>query len=30
LPGARRMVLREKAQRDGLSVPDEVWKILQR
>jgi (2R)-3-sulfolactate dehydrogenase (NADP+) len=30
LPGARRMVLREKAQRDGLSVPDEVWKTLQR
>jgi (2R)-3-sulfolactate dehydrogenase (NADP+) len=28
LPGARRMALREKAQRDGLSVPDEVWKTL--
>jgi (2R)-3-sulfolactate dehydrogenase (NADP+) len=30
LPGARRLALREKAQRDGLSVPDEVWKTLQR
>ncbi|MBV9395824.1 MAG: Ldh family oxidoreductase [Methylobacteriaceae bacterium] len=29
LPGARRTVLREKAQREGLSVSDEVWKLLQ-
>jgi (2R)-3-sulfolactate dehydrogenase (NADP+) len=28
LPGARRLALREKAQRDGLSVPDEIWKML--
>ncbi|MEA2758153.1 MAG: (2R)-3-sulfolactate dehydrogenase [Methylobacteriaceae bacterium] len=28
LPGMRRLALREKAQREGLSVPDEVWKML--
>jgi (2R)-3-sulfolactate dehydrogenase (NADP+) len=28
LPGARRLVLREKARREGLSVPDEVWGML--
>jgi (2R)-3-sulfolactate dehydrogenase (NADP+) len=28
LPGARRLALREKAQREGLSVPDEVWSLL--
>jgi (2R)-3-sulfolactate dehydrogenase (NADP+) len=28
LPGARRLALREKAQREGLSVPDEIWKLL--
>jgi (2R)-3-sulfolactate dehydrogenase (NADP+) len=29
LPGARRLALREKAQREGLSVSDEVWGMLQ-
>jgi (2R)-3-sulfolactate dehydrogenase (NADP+) len=28
LPGTRRLALREKAQRDGLTLPDEVWKLL--
>lgn len=28
LPGVRRLALREKAQRDGLSVSDEMWKML--
>jgi (2R)-3-sulfolactate dehydrogenase (NADP+) len=28
LSGMRRLALREKAQREGLSVPDEVWKML--
>jgi (2R)-3-sulfolactate dehydrogenase (NADP+) len=28
LPGARRLALRKIAQRDGLSVPDEIWKML--
>lgn len=28
VPGARRMDVREKAQREGLSVSDEIWKIL--
>ena len=28
LPGVRRLALREKAQREGLSVPDEVWTML--
>jgi (2R)-3-sulfolactate dehydrogenase (NADP+) len=30
LPGARRLALRETAQREGLTVPDEIWKTLQR
>jgi (2R)-3-sulfolactate dehydrogenase (NADP+) len=29
LPGARRLALREKAQREGLSVTDEIWRMLQ-
>jgi (2R)-3-sulfolactate dehydrogenase (NADP+) len=28
LPGARRLALREKAEREGLSVPDAIWKML--
>jgi (2R)-3-sulfolactate dehydrogenase (NADP+) len=28
LPGARRLGLREKAQREGLSISDEIWKML--
>jgi (2R)-3-sulfolactate dehydrogenase (NADP+) len=28
LPGVRRLVLREKAQREGLDVSDEVWTLL--
>ena len=28
LPGARRLALREKAEREGLSVPDEIWRML--
>jgi (2R)-3-sulfolactate dehydrogenase (NADP+) len=28
LPGARRLALREKAQREGLSVSDEIWRVL--
>jgi (2R)-3-sulfolactate dehydrogenase (NADP+) len=28
LPGVRRLALREKAQREGLSVSDEIWKML--
>jgi (2R)-3-sulfolactate dehydrogenase (NADP+) len=28
LPGARRLALREKAQHEGLSVPDEIWRML--
>jgi (2R)-3-sulfolactate dehydrogenase (NADP+) len=28
LPGVRRLALREKAQREGLSVSDEIWKLL--
>jgi (2R)-3-sulfolactate dehydrogenase (NADP+) len=28
LPGARRLAVREKAQREGLSVSDEIWKML--
>jgi (2R)-3-sulfolactate dehydrogenase (NADP+) len=30
LPGMRRLAFREKAQRDGLSVPDEIWNLLDR
>jgi (2R)-3-sulfolactate dehydrogenase (NADP+) len=29
LPGARRLDLREKAMREGLSVSDEIWKLLE-
>jgi (2R)-3-sulfolactate dehydrogenase (NADP+) len=29
LPGMRRLALREKAEREGLSVPDEIWRMLQ-
>jgi (2R)-3-sulfolactate dehydrogenase (NADP+) len=29
LPGARRLALREAAEREGLSVSDEIWKLLQ-
>ncbi|MEA2838800.1 MAG: (2R)-3-sulfolactate dehydrogenase [Methylobacteriaceae bacterium] len=29
LPGTRRLVLRQKAEREGLSVPDEIWRMLQ-
>jgi (2R)-3-sulfolactate dehydrogenase (NADP+) len=28
LPGARRLALRRKVEREGLSVPDEIWKML--
>ena len=28
LPGARRLALRENAERDGLSVSDEIWELL--
>jgi (2R)-3-sulfolactate dehydrogenase (NADP+) len=28
LPGARRLELREKAQREGLGVPDGIWQML--
>jgi (2R)-3-sulfolactate dehydrogenase (NADP+) len=28
LPGARRLAVREKAKREGLSVSDEIWKML--
>jgi (2R)-3-sulfolactate dehydrogenase (NADP+) len=28
LPGMRRLALREKAQRDGLTLPDEIWGML--
>jgi (2R)-3-sulfolactate dehydrogenase (NADP+) len=28
LPGMRRLALREKAEREGLSVPDEIWGML--
>jgi (2R)-3-sulfolactate dehydrogenase (NADP+) len=28
LPGARRLALREKAEREGLSVSDEIWRML--
>ncbi|MEA2857620.1 MAG: (2R)-3-sulfolactate dehydrogenase [Methylobacteriaceae bacterium] len=28
LPGVRRLELREKAQRQGLGVPDEIWQML--
>lgn len=28
LPGMRRLALREKATREGLSVPDDIWKTL--
>jgi (2R)-3-sulfolactate dehydrogenase (NADP+) len=30
LPGARRLALRDKAKREGLSVSDEIWKMLER
>jgi (2R)-3-sulfolactate dehydrogenase (NADP+) len=30
LPGVRRLALREKAQRDGLSVSDEIWGLVDR
>lgn len=30
LPGARRLALREKAQRYGLSVSDEIWRLVDR
>ena len=28
LPGARRLALRAKAARDGLNVPEEIWRLL--